>query len=157
MNYVVPERWSQKFLSERWYLKKFTLYCEDGGSSLLRNIGNVTHYGKLHSEDGSSGLLRNISTCVTTRRHIRYNSLNFHHVENIKSYPQNIIFRIYTRIMFHVKYPPAIEILLMIRAGLVKCDAAYCGEHFTDLYVGVCFFRLHRVRASHCYEALFNL
>jgi hypothetical protein len=97
-----PEKWSQKNYFEKITSKKNSHYCEDGGSRSLRDDGNNTLYGKRHAEHGSSGLLRNISTCDTTRRHIRYNSRNFHRVENIKSYPQKIILRIYTWIMFHV-------------------------------------------------------
>ena len=60
--------------------------------------------------------------------------------------------------MFYVKYPPEIEVTVIEKCYfLLKCDAAYCGEHFTDLFGGAIFFRLHGVRASHCYEALFNL
>jgi hypothetical protein len=59
--------------------------------------------------------------------------------------------------MFHMKCPPEIEILLMKSAGFMKCDAAYCGEKFTDIFDSVLCFRLHGVRASRCYEALYNL
>jgi hypothetical protein len=87
-----PENFFETIASQ-----KFTLCSEDGGIRWLRNIGNFTHYCKLHAEDGGSGLLWNITTCDITRRHIRHNSLNFHCVEHMKFCIQKIILRFYTR------------------------------------------------------------
>ena len=69
--YTLPRRWKHGVTPKHWYHQTLR------GTSRWRCPSDV---------------LRNVTTYDTTRRHIRYNNLNFQRFENFESYPPNNFF-----------------------------------------------------------------